>query len=69
MKAMRVVKKILMFTLMVVGLSFAASAQTNDPNRPPKDPPKVEPKPKPTPKPTPKPGMAFVVAKVDETYV
>lgn len=56
--------------LMIVGLSFAVSAQSNDPKRPPKDPPKVEPKPKPTPQPTPsRPGMAFVVAKIDETYV
>ncbi len=51
--------------MLVVGLSFVASAQKKDQERPPKNPPTVDPgkTPKPTPQPTPKkPGMAFVVA-------
>ena len=51
---MKILKQILMMSLLVVGLSMTAMAQKNDDqNRPPKqDPPKINPGEKP-PKPNP----------------
>lgn len=59
---MKVLKHIFICSVLIFGLSVAASAQ---PQKPPKDPPAVDPgkKPQPTPQPAPKkPGYAIELA-------
>lgn len=74
MAEMKTLKQILFILVAVVGLTLGVSAQKGGGGqKPPKDPPpKIEPKPKNEPPPKGgnrpgKPGMAFVVARVDES--
>ena len=65
LKEMKILKKLLFTTILVIGCSLFAFGQQNDgqkdPPPPKRDPPKIDPKPKETPKPTPKPKNPNVI--------
>lgn len=62
LKEMKMLKKLLFTTILVIGCSLFAFGQQDDGKKPPpkENPPQIDPKPKPTPKPTPKPNVIIV---------